>query len=77
MKAVDFFQLFDHPSEGKIRVMGVPETWSESQPDIRRHAPRIGENTVELLSEYGFASPEIDALLAAGAAIDSSANTAA
>jgi formyl-CoA transferase len=72
MKAVDFFRLFDHPSEGRIRMMGIPETWSESQPEIRRHAPRIGENTVEVLSEYGFATAEIDGLLKTGAAIDGS-----
>jgi formyl-CoA transferase len=74
MKAVDFFRLFDHPSEGRIRMMGIPETWSESQPEIRQHAPRIGENTVEVLSEYGFATAEIDGLLKTGAAIDGSAS---
>src|SRR6266702_5996180 len=40
LKAVGFFRLIDHPSEGRIRTMGIPSTWSRSQPDIRREAPR-------------------------------------
>lgn len=64
MKATEFFKLVDHPSEGKIRMMGIPHHWSESEPEIRYHAPRLGEHTVELLAEYGFSSETIDALLA-------------
>ncbi|SEE80415.1 Crotonobetainyl-CoA:carnitine CoA-transferase CaiB [Rhizobiales bacterium GAS191] len=67
MAAIDFFKLTDHPSEGRIRVMGIPQTWSETQPDIRRLAPRLGEHTVELLSEYGFSQQDIQALMASDA----------
>jgi crotonobetainyl-CoA:carnitine CoA-transferase CaiB-like acyl-CoA transferase len=69
MKAVDFFRLTDHPSEGTIRVMAIPQVWSESRPEIRRHAPRIGEHTAELLAEYGFKEGEIEDLIAAGVAV--------
>ena len=69
MKAVDFFRLADHPSEGTIRVMAIPQTWSESRPEIRRHAPRVGEHTAELLAEYGFAEREIEGLIASGVAV--------
>jgi crotonobetainyl-CoA:carnitine CoA-transferase CaiB-like acyl-CoA transferase len=68
MRSIDFFKLYDHPSEGMIRVMGIPQTWSESQPEIARHAPRVGEHTGELLGEYGFAAEEIAALLEGGTA---------
>jgi formyl-CoA transferase len=64
MRATGFFELVDHPSEGKIRTMGIPHRWSRSKPEIRHHAPRLGEHTVELLGEYGFPRREIDALLA-------------
>jgi formyl-CoA transferase len=64
MRATGFFELVDHPSEGKIRTMGIPHRWSRSKPEIRQHAPRLGEHTVELLGEYGFPRREIDALLA-------------
>ena len=70
MRAIEFFKVIDHPSEGKIRVMGMPQTWSESQPEIAREAPLVGEHTVELLTEYGFDTAEVSALLGAGAAID-------
>jgi crotonobetainyl-CoA:carnitine CoA-transferase CaiB-like acyl-CoA transferase len=73
MRAIDFFHLFEHPSEGKIRVMGIPQTWSESRPEIRHHAPRLGEHTTELLGEYGFDAGEIEALLQAGVAVASAA----
>ncbi len=63
MSAIDFFKLTEHPSEGYIRVMGIPQTWTRSQPSIDRLAPRLGEHTVELLSEYGFSRAEIDSLL--------------
>jgi crotonobetainyl-CoA:carnitine CoA-transferase CaiB-like acyl-CoA transferase len=67
MAAVDFFKLMDHPTEGRVRVMGIPQTWSKTQPTIRRLAPRLGEHTVEILSEYGFSKPDIEALMASHA----------
>jgi formyl-CoA transferase len=68
MAAVGFFDTVDHPSEGRIRQMAIPQRWSGTQPRIRRHAPRLGEHTAELLGEYGFAAGEIERLLAEGAA---------
>jgi crotonobetainyl-CoA:carnitine CoA-transferase CaiB-like acyl-CoA transferase len=65
MAALNFFKLTDHPSEGRIRVMGIPQTWSRSQPTIDRLAPKLGQHTAEVLAEYGFAFAEIDSLLRA------------
>lgn len=73
MAAVGFFKVVEHPSEGRIRVMGMPQRWSDSQPEIEREAPRVGEHTAELLAEYGFAEDEIARLLAAGEAIGAAA----
>jgi crotonobetainyl-CoA:carnitine CoA-transferase CaiB-like acyl-CoA transferase len=69
MLAVEFFKMTEHPSEGLIRVMGVPQTWSRTQPIIAHHAPRLGENTRALLGEYGFSEAEIAALVADGVAV--------
>jgi crotonobetainyl-CoA:carnitine CoA-transferase CaiB-like acyl-CoA transferase len=65
---VGFFDWIDHPSEGRIRTMNVPGTWSGTPPSIRRHAPLLGENTRELLAEAGYAPADIDRNLASGAA---------
>lgn len=68
MQQVGFFPLVEHPSEGLIRQMRIPQTWSHSQPVIARFAPRLGEHTEELLRQYGFAAAEIADLLADGVA---------
>ena len=68
MRAVGLFELQEHPSEGTIRTIGVPQQWSETQPAPRWPAPRLGEHTAELLAEYGHSPTEVDALLRSGAA---------
>ena len=63
LNAIGFFQTVDHPSEGRIRSMAVPSSWSKSQPNVTRLAPRLGEHSVEVLRESGFSDEEIAALL--------------
>ncbi len=65
---IGFFKWIDHPSEGKIRTMGIPTRWSDSEPSVRRHAPLLGENTAEVLADAGYSQAEIDGMLAAGIA---------
>ncbi len=66
LSAVGFFREFDHPTEGKIRDMAVPTEWSETQPEISRHAPRLGEHSREILKESGYSSEMIEAFLKEG-----------
>ncbi len=65
---IGFFKWIEHPSEGKIRTMGIPTQWSDSQPSVRYHTPLVGENTAEILADAGYTHAEIDAMLAAGIA---------
>jgi crotonobetainyl-CoA:carnitine CoA-transferase CaiB-like acyl-CoA transferase len=37
----------------------VPTRWSASQPKLRRHAPRFGEHSAELLREVGYTDADI------------------
>ncbi|GHB73352.1 CoA transferase [Streptomyces viridiviolaceus] len=67
MKEVGFFVDQEHPSEGRLRALGIPQRWSESSPELRYPAPRLGEHSAQLLAEYGFSSHEIDDLLRCGA----------
>jgi crotonobetainyl-CoA:carnitine CoA-transferase CaiB-like acyl-CoA transferase len=63
LEAIEYFRQVEHPSEGRIRTMAVPSEWSESPPEYRRHAPRLGEHTAEVLREVGIPEAEIEALL--------------
>lgn len=66
---VGFWREFDHPSEGRIRMMAPPYTLSETPAEIRTMPPRFGEHTSQVLAELGYSQEEIDAMLKAGAAV--------
>jgi crotonobetainyl-CoA:carnitine CoA-transferase CaiB-like acyl-CoA transferase len=68
LAATGYFRSIEHPTEGRIRSMAVPSEWSESPPEYRRHAPRLGEHTREVLGEAGYSAAQIDALFGSGAA---------
>ena len=68
LAATGYFREVEHPSEGRIRSMAVPSEWSESAPEYRRHAPRLGEHTREVLREAGLSDLDISNLLDSGAA---------
>jgi len=68
LAATGFFRTVEHPSEGAIRSMAVPSEWSESAPEYRRHAPRLGEHTREVLREAGYTKDKIERLISSGAA---------
>ncbi len=62
LAATGYFGSVEHPTEGRIRSMAVPSEWSESKPGYRRHAPRLGQHTAEVLREAGLAEEKIEAL---------------
>jgi crotonobetainyl-CoA:carnitine CoA-transferase CaiB-like acyl-CoA transferase len=68
LAAIGFFGAVEHPTEGRIRSMAVPSEWSESAPEYRRHAPRLGEHTREVLKEIGYSDARIDQLIESKAA---------
>ena len=68
LAAIGYFRPVEHPSEGKIKSMAVPSEWSESKPEYRRHAPRLGEHTREVLREAGYDESALEALLKSGGA---------
>ncbi|MEE4186637.1 MAG: CoA transferase [Gammaproteobacteria bacterium] len=65
LKAVDFWQEMDHPTEGKLRMTRFPVNFSATPAENRRHQPRLGEHSREILLEAGLSEAEVDALLAA------------
>ena len=64
--AAEFWQEFDHPTEGQIRLASSPINFDKTPTSIRHLAPRLGEHTVEVLSEAGFDKESIDELLKNG-----------
>jgi crotonobetainyl-CoA:carnitine CoA-transferase CaiB-like acyl-CoA transferase len=67
LEAVGFWQTVEHPSEGTMRLPGIPATYGKTPGAIRRLPPRLGEHSEEILREAGLSAGEIAALLAAGA----------
>ncbi len=68
LAAIGYLQSVEHPTEGRIKTLAVPSEWSESTPEYRRHAPRLGEHTREVLEEAGLSAERIQQLIDAGAA---------
>jgi crotonobetainyl-CoA:carnitine CoA-transferase CaiB-like acyl-CoA transferase len=57
-----------HPVVGDYRQIGPALTLSATPGSIRRHAPLVAQHTKEILSELGYTSEEIAALVTSGAA---------
>jgi crotonobetainyl-CoA:carnitine CoA-transferase CaiB-like acyl-CoA transferase/uncharacterized RmlC-like cupin family protein len=51
LAAIDFFRKAMHPSEGEIRTIGIPVTFSRTPGSIRRLPPQLGEHRDEILRE--------------------------
>lgn len=66
LNATGFWQFTEHPTEGKLRMTSFPVNFSASPADVRRHAPRLGEHSEEVLREAGLGAAQIAALLANG-----------
>ena len=66
LHAVGFFRTYEHPSEGTMVEVGLPSTWSETPLSVRRHAPRLGEHTREVLVEAGVTGDALESLVAQG-----------
>jgi len=67
LRATGFFSYAEHPSEGRLRQMAYPSTWSATQPQPARPVPRLGEHSAEVLREIGYSDERIDELVRSGA----------
>ena len=57
LKAVNFFEEMDHPTEGRVRVCSYPVRFSGSPASVRRLAPNLGEHTAEVLGAPTLSEP--------------------
>ena len=67
---VGFFERIDHPTEGPIWNMALPNRISGGVRRDFRPAPKIGQDSVPLLRELGYADTEIDRMIVSGATVD-------
>jgi len=69
LEAVGFWTLFEHPSEGLLKLPGFPARFSETPASIRRHPPKLGEHSIEILKEAGLEEETIQTMLDSGATL--------
>jgi len=63
LEAVDFWKSFDHPTEGQLKMPGFPSKFSKTPASIRKHAPKLGEHSKEILAEAGIDEETINEML--------------
>lgn len=51
LNAINFFETVQHPTEGNIRNMKFPISFSETPVEVNRYAPTLGEHNEEILNE--------------------------
>jgi crotonobetainyl-CoA:carnitine CoA-transferase CaiB-like acyl-CoA transferase len=54
LQDVGLIEIIEHPTEGRYRVVHDAVKMSESPTALRRHAPRLGEHSNEILAELGY-----------------------
>ena len=67
LRQTGFFAEREHPTEGPIVTTASPLDFEKTKTGFRRHAPRLGEDGVEVLREAGLDDARIEALVAEGA----------
>jgi crotonobetainyl-CoA:carnitine CoA-transferase CaiB-like acyl-CoA transferase len=72
---VGFFQKIEHPTEGKIVNMALPNKTSFGGRKDFLPAPKIGQHSVEILREIGYDDAAIEAMIANGTTLDGHINS--
>ena len=70
LRDIGFFELKAHPTEGNVREMRLPNQWSCGTRREWSPAPKLGEQSFDILREAGYADDEIERMVAAGVTVD-------
>jgi len=68
LKETGFFEVVDHPTEGKIRNMKLANKAGGGARSDYGPAPKLGQHTREILREAGYTDAQIESLISGGAA---------
>ena len=61
--ANEYITEVDHPTLGRVKVIGVPIKFSQTPAQIQNCAPNFGQHTEEVLIDIlGYSWPEIEKL---------------
>ena len=63
----DMFPEYEHPTEGRVRQMGMPIKLSDTPAQFRSFAPVLGQHTDEIMRDLGYTEAQIHAMRKAGA----------
>lgn len=66
VKAREMVVELEHPVIGKTKALGVPVKLSETPGAVTRPAPTLGQHTIQILTEVGYSTEEIEAMREAG-----------
>ncbi len=67
VKALGIAQQVEHPARGTIELVGQPVELSRTPSRLKSAAPDRGEQTQEVLREFGFSDTEVESLCSGGA----------
>jgi crotonobetainyl-CoA:carnitine CoA-transferase CaiB-like acyl-CoA transferase len=68
--AAEFWKRCEHPTEGTLRMPAYPASFGATPVSIRRHPPRLGEHSVDVLREIGLEHTSIERMLKAGETLE-------
>jgi crotonobetainyl-CoA:carnitine CoA-transferase CaiB-like acyl-CoA transferase len=75
LQEIGFFETREHPTEGKVRNIRMPNKWSSGVRREWNPAPKLGQDSVAILRELGYAETEIGRMVANGATLDGHLDT--
>ena len=67
LRANEYIVEVDHPTRGRMSVVGAPWRFSETPAEIAPAAPELGQHTEEILQELGYSWEQIGELRDQGA----------
>ncbi len=67
LRANEYMVEVDHPTQGRIPVVGAPWRFSETPARIAPAAPELGQHTEDVLLEFGYSWEQIGELRERGA----------
>jgi crotonobetainyl-CoA:carnitine CoA-transferase CaiB-like acyl-CoA transferase len=63
LKALNFFRPYNHPTEGNLEVPDSAFRLNRQSLPVRKHQPKLGEHSIDILKEAGFNEKDIKKIL--------------